>query len=87
MLGQSSPSFSTPLPAIPLPSPVQERFMRLPEVIRVSGLSRATIYELMSKGAFPKKVPLGGRNVAWPESEINAWVKVRMAARTQGGTQ
>ena len=87
MLGQSSPSFSTPLPAIPLPSPVQERFMRLPEVIRISGLSRATIYELMRKDAFPQNVSLGGRNVAWPESEISAWVKARMAARTQGGAQ
>ena len=87
MLGQSSPSFSAPLPAIPLPSLVQERFMRLPEVIRISGLSRATIYELMSKDAFPKKVQLGGRNVAWPESEINEWVKARIAARTQRGAQ
>ncbi len=87
MLGQLSPSSSAPFPAMHLPSPTQERFMRLPEVIRVSGLSRATIYELMRKDAFPQNVSLGGRNVAWPESEINAWVKARMAARTQGIAQ
>ncbi|MEH5801588.1 AlpA family phage regulatory protein, partial [Escherichia coli] len=41
-------SVSTPAPAAPvLPVPTQqERFIRLPEVMHLCGLSRSTIYDL-----------------------------------------
>lgn len=64
--------------------PVQERFMRLPEVIHVCGLSRSTIYDLISRDAFPAQISLGGKNVAWAASEVSAWMNERIAARGQG---
>lgn len=71
-------------PAAPYAPPFQERFMRLPEVIHVCGLSRSTIYDLISRDAFPAQISLGGKNVAWAASEVNAWMNERIAARGQG---
>ncbi|WP_336795307.1 AlpA family transcriptional regulator [Erwinia aphidicola] len=75
---------STPAaPAMPVSFPVQERFMRLLDLIHVCGVSRSTIYNLISRSAFPAQVSLAGRNVAWPASEVSAWMNARIAARGQ----
>ncbi|NDJ58755.1 AlpA family transcriptional regulator [Enterobacteriaceae bacterium 4M9] len=71
-------------PAVPVTEPAQERFLRLPEVIYQCGLSRSTIYDLISRGAFPAQISLGGKNVAWLQSEVSAWMAVRIAERHQG---
>ncbi|MDJ0088896.1 helix-turn-helix transcriptional regulator [Pantoea allii] len=77
----TAPSSAPTAPGAP---PFQERFMRLPEVIHVCGLSRSTIYDLISRDAFPAQISLGGKNVAWAASEVNAWMNERIAARGQG---
>jgi predicted DNA-binding transcriptional regulator AlpA len=38
---------------MPVSDAVQERFIRLPEVMHLCGLSRSTIYDLISRG-FPE---------------------------------
>jgi prophage regulatory protein len=58
-----------------------QRFLRRPDVQRVTGLPCSTLYEMMSDGRFPKPVPLGGQKVAWIESEIIDWQKRRIAER------
>lgn len=58
-----------------------ERFLRLTDVIQRTGLSRSTIYLNISKGLFPKNISLGSRSVGWLESEINEWIKERVAQR------
>ncbi|MDJ0034200.1 helix-turn-helix transcriptional regulator [Pantoea ananatis] len=80
----TAPSSAPAAPSAPYAPPVQERFMRLPEVIHVCGLSRSTIYDLISRDAFPTQISLGGKNVAWAASEVNAWMNERIAARSQG---
>ncbi|BET80000.1 Phage DNA-binding protein [Edwardsiella anguillarum] len=50
----SSPSSAPAAPMMSAPDAVQERFIRLPEVIHLCGLSRSTIYDLISREAFPK---------------------------------
>ena len=55
------------------------RLIRLPEVIRQTGLARSSIYDGIRASAFPKPVPLCGRNVAWVESEIQQWIAGRIA--------
>ena len=52
----------------------RERLLRLDDVVGRVGLRTTAIYQRMRAGEFPKAVPLGGRCVAWPESEIDAWV-------------
>jgi prophage regulatory protein len=63
-----------------------ERFLRRPEVERVTGLGRSTIYDKMAAGEFPKSVPLCGGSVGWLESEIAAWQAARIAMRGSGGS-
>jgi prophage regulatory protein len=64
--------------------PQAERFLRRPEVERVTGLPRSSIYEQMAAKTFPKPVPLGsGRAVGWPESEIIDWQEKRKAERNK----
>jgi prophage regulatory protein len=59
------------------------RLIRLPEVKKITGLSRSMIYLLESRNDFPKRVPLTARTVGWPEIEIYEWNANRMAARAK----
>lgn len=54
------------------------RFIRLPEVKRRTGLSRATIYLRISQGNFPRQIPLGDIAVGWIEAEIDQWCEERV---------
>lgn len=58
-------------------------FLRLEAVKMATGLGRATIYELMAEGKFPRPVKLGedSKAVGWVSSEIADWQKARIAAR------
>ena len=58
---------------------VPGRFLRLPEVMARTGLSRSTIYVRLAQGRFPRPVSLGGRAVGWIESEIEEWCRQRIA--------
>lgn len=60
------------------------RLIRLKEVMHVTGLARATIYKYMDEGTFPKSVPLGGRAVAWEESQVEDWILERLRERDEG---
>ncbi|NEK15692.1 AlpA family transcriptional regulator [Rhizobium leguminosarum] len=57
-----------------------DRHLRLPAVIEATGMSRSTIYDMMSKGTFPRPVHLGKRLVAWPESAVANWLAERTSA-------
>jgi prophage regulatory protein len=55
-----------------------QRILRLPEVKRVTGRSRSSIY---ADPEFPRPVPLGKRSVGWLESEIVDWQERSIAKR------
>lgn len=46
---------------------------RLAGVMARTGRSRAWIYKAINRGAFPEPVRLGGRAVAWRDSDLLAW--------------
>jgi len=48
--------------------------LRLPEVVKFTGLSRTGIYRRVAAGAFPRPVALGPRAVGWRESDIIEWI-------------
>jgi prophage regulatory protein len=56
------------------------RFLRLSEVRTRVPYSRATIYRLIAAGQFPRPYSLGARAVAWLESDIGEWIRVRVGA-------
>jgi prophage regulatory protein len=60
----------------------QYNVLRLPDVVSQTGLSRSAIYARISEGLFPKQICLGSsktRAVGWLESDIQNWIKSRLA--------
>lgn len=47
--------------------------LRLPAVMRSTGLARSTIYRLMSREQFPLPVRLTGRAVGWRRADVEKW--------------
>ena len=59
-------------------------YLRIKQVTVVTGLSRATIYNMMAVGSFPTKTALGARAVGWLSSEIQNWMAGRKLVEKQG---
>ncbi len=53
--------------------------LRLPQVKNQTGLSRSAIYQRIAENKFPKQIALGGRAVGWLETDIQNWIKQRLA--------
>ena len=56
-----------------------ERLIRLPEVLRVVGFKKSSVYNLIATGDFPRPIKIGTRAAAWPESVIEKWVQDKIA--------
>ena len=59
---------------------MSNNIIRLPDVIKKCGLSKSTIYLMISKDEFPESISLGERSVGWIESEIDQWLEEKIAA-------
>jgi prophage regulatory protein len=66
---------------------MSERFLRLPDVQLRVPYSRSSIYLMISRGEFPRQISLGGRAVAWLESEIDDWIASRIGDRDGEGSE
>ena len=55
-------------------NPAPSRLLRLPEVQRLTGLGRSTIYKLIDAGTFPRQRKVTPTVVVWPEHEVAAWI-------------
>lgn len=62
------------------------RFIKLPEVKRLTSLSTSEIYRRLEAKAFPLQIRLGAKSVAWIESEIHEWINQQIEqGRVNGG--
>jgi len=59
---------------------MRDKFIRLPDVIDATGLSKSTIYVRIAEGTFPKQIPIGPRLVVWVESDIQNWIAEQVSA-------
>jgi len=59
---------------------IAERLMRLPEVKRLTGLSKSSIYARIAEDSFPRQIPLGSRTVVWLETDIQNWIAEKVSA-------
>ena len=60
-----------------------ETMLAVRQVIERTGLSRASIYRLMKRGAFPAAIKIGDGQtgaVRWPAADITAWIESRPRA-------
>jgi prophage regulatory protein len=59
------------------------KLLRIQEVIRVTGLSRMTIYRYEKSGEFPKRRRIGKNSVRWLDQDIETWMTSRPVATTE----
>ena len=59
------------------------RLLKLPEVIRLTGYSRDSVYRLAKAGKFPQRVKPSTRASRWREDEIQQWIEQHSAARQE----
>jgi prophage regulatory protein len=52
-----------------------DRIIRRPELLRVTGLSAATIFRLIRRSEFPAPVELSRNARGWKASHVQAWLE------------
>lgn len=70
----TQPKAATIQPADPIPT-TKERILRLPEVLRIVGLKKSTIYAKIKQGLFPEQLKITERCSGWLESQVYAFVQ------------
>jgi len=58
------------------------KILRLPDVMRRTGLSRSLVYKLIADGTFPRQIKLTKHASGWDERAIDTWINDRIAAST-----
>jgi len=58
-----------------------DAYLRLPDVIAVTGMSKATIYRRINTSEFPRPYELGANSVAWKRSDVESWIESRQRRR------
>lgn len=69
----------TPTPAASNEDVGGVSFLRLPDVIAATGLSKTSLYALIRENSFPRPIRLTTRAVAWVRSEVQQWAINRVA--------
>lgn len=54
---------------------MQDKLLKVPDVCALIGVSRATLYRLLSQKKFPPSVTLMASGRRWRESEIQKWME------------
>ena len=49
--------------------------LRLPDVMARTGFKRATVWNMVKDGRFPKPIQIGLRAIAWPSTSIDSWIQ------------
>ena len=51
--------------------------LRLPAVLRATGLGRSTVYRMVAERRFPAPVKIAKRAVAWRSDDVREWTSER----------
>jgi prophage regulatory protein len=54
------------------------QILRLPQVCKMTGLCRSSVYQMEAEGQFPRRIKIGARSVGWIESEVQNWLRQRI---------
>ena len=57
---------------------LMDRILRTPEVVKLTGLSKTTIWRRVRSGDFPVPLKLGSlgtRSIGWREGDIEGWMR------------
>lgn len=61
---------------------LNDQFVDMKFITRLTGLTDKWFYKLIQDGVFPKPIKLG-RSSRWLESEVEAWLQQRIAESRQ----
>ena len=61
---------------------MESQILRCPDVVKLTGLSKATIYRMMKTGEFPAPVRLGARAVGWRTEDLQHFLDTREPVST-----
>ena len=53
----------------------EPKILRLPEVARLTGLSKGTIHRRYREGTFPRPLKLGVQSIGWRRKDIDDWLE------------
>jgi prophage regulatory protein len=56
---------------------LEDRIMRFPEIRKIIGLSRSTIFRMEKARQFPVRIQLGKNSVGWRLSSVQKWIEAR----------
>ena len=62
---------------------ITTKLLRLRDVIKITSLSKKTIYDYMAEGKFPKNILLGPKISVWIEREIQEWINSQILLNRQ----
>jgi len=57
--------------------------LRLPDVMRATGLGRSSIFAAVRERRFPSPIKLSARAVGWRASAVASWLDERQSARLE----
>ena len=64
---------------------MQERLIRIKEVIKRTGLAKSTVWDKVKKNEFPKPIKLSQRVTVWIEDEINFYINTAIKKNRENG--
>jgi len=70
---------SVPMPAGRRDTDSPSLFLRLPAVMKMTGLGRSTIYRMVAAKTFPSPVKIANRAIAWRRADLDLWSDSRPA--------
>ena len=50
-----------------------DRYLRIDIVLKMTGLSRSTLYRKVNDGTFPRQIQLSERCIGWRLSDVELW--------------
>lgn len=56
----------------------EDRLLRLPEVLRLTGMCRSALYDQMAQGHFPGSIKIGQRATSWSAKAVRNWIAQRV---------
>jgi len=66
---------------------MNNKILKLANVIEITGKCRSSVYQQISEGTFPKQINLGPKSVGWIHAEIQEWIESRIKARDDQGVE
>ena len=56
---------------------INDRMLKIGEVLELAGLSKPSVYRRMKDSNFPQPKAMGPRAVGWSETEVRQWLSDR----------